>query len=51
MDPRKAFFWVAVGGTAIVAPFVLRTIAEKVPSDGLKRFVAYINSNPGGTAR
>lgn len=50
MDSRKAFFWLAVGGTAIIAPFVLRTIAEKVPSTGLKSFVSYINSAPGGKA-
>lgn len=48
MDVRKAFFWVAVGGTAIVAPFILRTVADKVPSEGLRRFVGYLNSTPGG---
>jgi len=50
MDPRRALFWVAVGGTAIVAPFLLRTVAEKVPSDGLKKLVGYLNSTPGGNA-
>jgi hypothetical protein len=50
MFGRKALFWLAVGGTACLAPFVLRTAADKIPSDGLKKFVAYINSAPGGTA-
>jgi hypothetical protein len=49
MDPRKIFFWTTVAGVAILAPFGLRLVAEKVPSQGLKQLVTYINSAPGGT--
>lgn len=49
MDIRKVFFWTSVAGTAVVAPFLLRVAAEKIPSRGLKSFVAYINSAPGGS--
>lgn len=45
---RKAAFWVAVGGTAILANFVLELAADKVPSAGLKRFVDYVHRGPGG---
>lgn len=38
---RKASFWLAVGGTAILANFALELLADKVPNLGLQRFVAY----------
>ena len=40
---RRAAFWVAVGGTAIIAPFLLRLAADKLPVPGLREFVGFIN--------
>lgn len=40
---RRAAFWIAVGGVAILAPFTLRLAADKLPIPGLKEFVAFIN--------
>lgn len=48
-DIRKVFFWTTVAGVAILAPTGLRLAAEKIPSQGLKQLVTYINSSPGGT--
>lgn len=48
MDPRKPAFWVAVAGTSILANFGLELLADKVPSLGLSRFVAYTHRGPSG---
>lgn len=48
MNVRKAGFWVAVGGTAILANFLLQVAADKVPSGSLRDFVNYVNR--GGTS-
>jgi|WetSurMetagenome_2_1015567.scaffolds.fasta_scaffold127250_2 hypothetical protein len=45
---RKAGFWVAVGGTAILAHFLLELAADKIPSQGLRDLVGYIHRGPGG---
>lgn len=39
---KKASFWIAVGGVAVIAPFALQLAADKLPFPGLKRFVGYI---------
>jgi len=38
---RKASFWLAVGGVAVLSNFALELLSDKVPSLGLQRFVAY----------
>lgn len=48
MLARKATFWAAVAGTAILANFGLELLADKVPSLGLSRFVAYTHRGPSG---
>jgi hypothetical protein len=45
---RKAGFWLAVGGTAIIANFVVELAARKLPLPGLQRFVSFIHCGPGG---
>jgi hypothetical protein len=44
---KKAAFWVAVGGVALLANFVVELAADKVPVPGLARFVSYIHRGPG----
>lgn len=48
MFARKATFWLAVGGASILANFAVELLADKVPSLGLSRFVAYTHRGPGG---
>jgi len=43
---RRASFWLAVAGTSILANFGLELLADKVPSLGLSRFVAYTHRGP-----
>lgn len=43
MFGRRAAFWIAVGGTAVLAPFALRLAADKLPIPGLREFVGFIN--------
>lgn len=43
---RKAAFWVAVGGVAILAQFVLELAADKLPVPGLRRFTDYVHCGP-----
>jgi hypothetical protein len=43
---RKAGFWVAVAGVSILANFALELAADKLPSLGLSRFVAYVHRGP-----
>lgn len=47
MFGRKAGFWVAVGGVAILANFTLELVARKVPIPGLARFAAFTHCGPG----
>lgn len=49
MHARKAGFWLAVAGVAILANFGLEMLADKVPSLGLSRFVAYTHRGPSGS--
>lgn len=46
MFGKKASFWLAVGGVSILANFALELLADKVPSLGLSRFVAYTHRGP-----
>jgi hypothetical protein len=50
MFTRKVGFWLAVAGTAILANFGLELAAAKIPSTGLRRFVAFVHCGPGGQA-
>lgn len=44
MFGRKAAFWLAVGGVAILAQFTLELAARRVPFPGLQRFAAFVHS-------
>jgi hypothetical protein len=46
---RKASFWLAVGGVAILAQFALELAARKLPVPGLQRFTEFTHCGPGGT--
>lgn len=48
MGTKKAAFWLAVAGTSILANFALELAADKIPSLGLGRLVAYIHRGPSG---
>jgi hypothetical protein len=45
---KKAFFWLAVAGVSVMSNFALELAADKLPSLGLSRFVAYIHRGPSG---
>jgi len=45
---RKASFWLAVGGVAILAQFALELAARKLPVPGLQRFTDFVHCGPGG---
>jgi len=47
MFGKKLGFWVAVGGVAIGANFVLELVARKFPHPGLVRFTEFVHSGPG----
>ena len=47
---RKASFWLAVGGVAILAQFALELAARKLPVPGLQRFTDFVHCGPGGAA-
>ena len=49
MFGRKAGFWLAVGGVAILANFALELAAQKVPIPGLRRFTDFVHCGPGGS--
>ncbi len=49
MGGRKAAFWIAVGGTAILANFAMEVAAQRLPSGSLKQFVAFLHRGPGGS--
>jgi len=38
---RRMGFWVAVGGTAILANFLLEVAAHRLPVPGLAQFAAF----------
>jgi len=45
---RKAAFWIAVGGTAVIANFAMELISDKLPADSpFGQLVAYIHRGPG----
>ena len=46
MYGKKIGFWIAVGGVGILSNFALELLADKVPSLGLSRFVAYSHRGP-----
>lgn len=41
---RKASFWLAVAGVSVLAAFGLELAAQKIPSEGLRRFVDFVHS-------
>jgi hypothetical protein len=45
---RKAFFWIAVGGTAVIANFTMEVLSDNLPSGSFRRFVQYLHRGPGG---
>lgn len=47
---RKAGFWIAVGGVAILANFALELAAAKLPIPGLRKFTDFVHCGPGGQA-
>jgi hypothetical protein len=51
MDVRRPFFWIAVGGTAILANFLVELAATKLPNPGLRQFVGFIHRGPGGASQ
>ena len=50
MFGRKASFWLAVAGVAILANFGLELAAAKLPVPGLQRFAQFTHRGPGGSA-
>jgi len=50
MFGRKVGFWIAVGGTAILANFALELASDKFPNLGLERFTHYTHRGPGATS-
>jgi len=44
---RKLSFWLAVGGTAILANFGLELAARYIPSEGLRRLAEFVHCGPG----
>lgn len=50
MDPRRPMFWFGVAGVSILSNFALELAADKFPSLGLSRFVAYTHRGPNGGA-
>lgn len=43
---KRASFWVAVGGVALLANFAAELAAQKIPLPGLRKFVAFIHCGP-----
>lgn len=43
---KRASFWLAVGGVALLANFAAELAAQKIPLPGLQKFVAFIHSGP-----
>ncbi len=44
---RKASFWLAVGGVAILSNFALELAAAKLPIPGLQRFTQFVHKGCG----
>lgn len=47
MKGRPFAFWLAVGGTALMAQFFLNLAADRIPSPGLAEFRDYITRRNG----
>lgn len=45
---RKGAFWLAVGGTAILANFTMELLSDNLPSGSFRAFVRYLHRGPGG---
>ncbi len=45
---RKAAFWLAVAGTAVLTNFAMELLSDKMPSGPFGEFVAYIHRGPKG---
>jgi hypothetical protein len=41
---RKAAFWIAVGGVAVIANFAVELAAAKLPNGGLRNFVSFLHN-------
>jgi len=48
MAGRRLSFWLAVGGVSLLSQVALELLADKAPSLGLARFVAYTHRGPSG---
>lgn len=48
MFGRRAAFWAGVAGVSVLSNFAIELLADKVPSLGLARLVAYTHRGPGG---
>ncbi len=46
---RKAAFWLAVGGTAVLANFAMEVLSDNLPSGSFRSFVQYLHRGPGGS--
>ena len=46
---RRAAFWGAVAGVAVLAQAGVEILADYVPVPGLRRLVAYLHRGPGGS--
>lgn len=44
---KRAAFWLAVGGVAVMANFAVELLAQKAPIPGLRQFVAFTHCGPG----
>jgi hypothetical protein len=47
MFGKKAAFWVAVAGTAVLANFGMELAARRLPHKGLARFVEFLHNGSG----
>ncbi len=43
-------FWVAVGGTAVIANFLMEVASDNLPSGSFRDFVSYLHRGPGRSA-
>lgn len=44
---RKAAFWLAVGGTAVLANFAMEVLSDNLPSGSFRSFVRYLHRGQG----
>jgi hypothetical protein len=47
MGARRASFWIAVGGVSLLANFMAEVFAQRYPSLGFSRFVAFTHNGKG----